>query len=72
MVSGMAETLLDYRLPSLLRELDAAIHFRWCRKHVRARAARVVECELANSDLTRPAIRFLAFQGPERPWVRFS
>jgi hypothetical protein len=37
MVSGMAETLLDYRLPSLLRELDAAIHFRWCRKHVRAR-----------------------------------
>lgn len=27
MVSDIAETLLDYRLPSLLRELTAAIHF---------------------------------------------
>jgi hypothetical protein len=32
----------------------------------------LLQCELANSDLTRPAVKFVAFQGPDRPWVRFS
>jgi len=48
MVSDIAETLLDYRRPSLLRELAAAIHFWWCRKHVRAcgQGVQLVQCEL--------------------------
>ena len=50
--SDTGQTLLDYLLQSLLRELAAVIH---CRKHVRkwGQGVQLIQCELANSDLTR-------------------
>jgi len=36
-------------------------------RDLRKGAQRLALCELANSDLTGPAVKFMAFQGPEGP-----
>ena len=36
-------------------------------RDVRKGAQQLALCELANSDLTGPAVKFIAFQGPEGP-----